>query len=266
MLEEESKEWGVHGFSGVLSLGGGRIRSGTVSRLPDRPGSAVVLFMAGDGLAVCGDMGLDYLPGSLVAVRTAADLRIFPSALSEYEYIMLRNGSQLLDPLCQNGLAVRLAKGGSAWESFTRYVQDGGWAGGRDIYRASAELYQILMELMAAGADRPAGPSPLVTAAAGIMETEYDRLAGLDSMAARLGVGRSHLIRRFSAEMGQTPGRFLQQVRLKAACRLLEQGTVSLEEVARRTGYANANYFCKVFRAAMHQTPGEYRKQVKSLR
>ena len=76
----------------------------------------------------------------------------------------------------------------------------------------------------------------------------------------------SHLIRRFTAEMGLPPGQYLQRVRLDAACLLLANRDYSVEKVAQMVGYACANYFCKVFCDINDCTPLEYRRKNKGAR
>ena len=45
------------------------------------------------------------------------------------------------------------------------------------------------------------------------------------------------------------------------AKKLLDQGYDRVAEIAEQCGYANANYFAKVFRDATGMSPLEYRKE-----
>ena len=49
--------------------------------------------------------------------------------------------------------------------------------------------------------------------------------------------------------------------RLEMAKKLLDQGYDRVAEIAEQCGYANANYFAKVFRDATGMSPLEYRKE-----
>lgn len=71
-------------------------------------------------------------------------------------------------------------------------------------------------------------------------------------------VNADHLRRLFLKETGQTPHRYLSQLRLDKAKRLLsdEDGTVA--EVAYRCGFCDALYFSKVFRAATGIPPSQW--------
>lgn len=114
------------------------------------------------------------------------------------------------------------------------------------------------MELCAA-APRADACSELVRGAIDLIRSEPAFLAGVDELAEKLGVSKSHLIRTFTAEVGESPGKFLQRERIDAAKLLLLNREYPVETVANMTGYAGANYFCKVFRRLTGESPGEYR-------
>lgn len=67
--------------------------------------------------------------------------------------------------------------------------------------------------------------------------------------------------RRFKQAFGHTLRQEIIEVRMAEAKRLLRQGTLSLEHVATRTGYATANYFNTAFRKHVGMPPGAYQKQ-----
>jgi two-component system response regulator YesN len=55
----------------------------------------------------------------------------------------------------------------------------------------------------------------------------------------------------------------LRDLRLAEACRLLEQSSLSVEEVAHACGYPNTTYFHRLFKQKYQLTPGSYRKQAR---
>lgn len=63
----------------------------------------------------------------------------------------------------------------------------------------------------------------------------------------------------FKQEMKVTLKQYLSSYRLDRAKRLLEQDYMKITEIAEKCGYANANYFAKVFRDSTGMTPMEYR-------
>lgn len=65
----------------------------------------------------------------------------------------------------------------------------------------------------------------------------------------------------FKQEMKITLKQYLSNYRLERAKKLLEQNYDKITEIAESCGYANANYFAKVFREATGMSPAEYRRE-----
>jgi transcriptional regulator GlxA family with amidase domain len=83
----------------------------------------------------------------------------------------------------------------------------------------------------------------------------------LTAIAAATGTTPRTLLRRFKAEMGQTPLSFLQAARIDLAKRLLEATSLSIEQVAGRVGYGDVSAFRVLFRHLCGMPPGTYRKR-----
>lgn len=128
-----------------------------------------------------------------------------------------------------------------------------------DPLTASATAYQLLMQLYRR-ADRAAAPDypPLVREAMAILQQDYAYLYGIEELADRLMVTKSHLIRVFSRAVGIPPGQYLTRVRIEAAKQLLRSQDATLELVAAATGFSSAGYFGKVFRRETGVTPARY--------
>ncbi|MBW2275677.1 MAG: helix-turn-helix transcriptional regulator [Deltaproteobacteria bacterium] len=71
----------------------------------------------------------------------------------------------------------------------------------------------------------------------------------------------SCFIRRFREAMGQTPARYVQDRRIARASELLVCTDQSIDEVARRCGFANRYYFSRVFAERMGRPPVRYRNE-----
>lgn len=128
---------------------------------------------------------------------------------------------------------------------------------------ASSYAYTMLTNLISGPASteyaRGEEPlSPLVEAAVGIIQEEFPFLEGLDELAERLEVSKSHLIRSFTKRTGVSPGRYITHLRVEYAKLLLRSEDASITYVAEASGFANANYFAKVFRRETGMSPSEY--------
>lgn len=60
---------------------------------------------------------------------------------------------------------------------------------------------------------------------------------------------------------GLSPLQYHHMVRMEAAKRLLLQSPLSLQEIAVQVGYGDYNYFIRMFRKTVGQTPGAYRNR-----
>lgn len=67
----------------------------------------------------------------------------------------------------------------------------------------------------------------------------------------------------FKKVTGHSPSEYITLVRLRQACDLLDEGTLSIEETATQAGYSDRLYFQRVFKSHLGITPGEYRKKSK---
>ncbi len=92
------------------------------------------------------------------------------------------------------------------------------------------------------------------------------RSFGIEEIAVRAGMSRSHYCHRFKDTTGLTPAAYVNEVRLAEACLQLRRSRAPLKEVAAATGFADANHFCKVFRRHYHLSPGAYRGQFREGR
>ncbi|MDH2426129.1 helix-turn-helix domain-containing protein [Sphaerisporangium sp. TRM90804] len=78
---------------------------------------------------------------------------------------------------------------------------------------------------------------------------------------ARQGVVSTRTLHRtFRDRFGMSPQAWLTQQRLRAACALLENGQITVEEVARRTGLGTATNLRTHFHRAFATTPTAYRR------
>jgi transcriptional regulator GlxA family with amidase domain len=83
----------------------------------------------------------------------------------------------------------------------------------------------------------------------------------LSAMAAAAAMSVRHFSRVFDAEVGETPGRFVERVRLEAARRELEASGDNLDLIAARCGFGTAETLRRVFQRRMNVPPDSYRRR-----
>src|SRR5258706_8558135 len=101
-------------------------------------------------------------------------------------------------------------------------------------------------------------------AAASLIEDRTLDDAGLDAVAARLGITDRHLRRAFGAEFGVSPVEFAQTQRLLLAKRLLTDTPLPVTEVAFASGFGSLRRFNALFKQRYRLQPGQLRKHMKS--
>ncbi|WP_229695202.1 AraC family transcriptional regulator [Streptomyces lacrimifluminis] len=84
----------------------------------------------------------------------------------------------------------------------------------------------------------------------------------LPALAARTGVSRANLARRFTTLVGQPPMTYLRKRRLTLAADLLRKPDTTLATVANRVGFSNAFALSAAFKREHGVSPSEYRTSV----
>ncbi|MCD8082159.1 MAG: response regulator [Clostridiales bacterium] len=101
--------------------------------------------------------------------------------------------------------------------------------------------------------------SPSIRQAMDYCGVHYAEKVSLEAVAAYVHLNRTYFSHLFHKETG-TPFRdYLEQIRIQNACRLLSGSALSMSEIAEQVGFANQNYFTKVFKNTMGVTPSQYR-------
>jgi len=106
----------------------------------------------------------------------------------------------------------------------------------------------------------PGGAPGIVRRAVVALLAADDRGEPPGDLARRLHVSESQLARRFKAETGQTVTRYITAQRMARAAHLLATTAQPVRDIAEFVGYADANYFVKVFKSVYATTPTQYRR------
>lgn len=86
------------------------------------------------------------------------------------------------------------------------------------------------------------------------------RSFGVEEIAQRHGMSRSHFSHHFKSVTGISPAAYILEQRLGELRRLLRETELPLKDLADATGFADANHLCKAFRRHFHSSPGSYRR------
>ena len=88
----------------------------------------------------------------------------------------------------------------------------------------------------------------------------YREPVTLRSLASAMGYTQSYLSSLFSQRIGVPFSRYLQNLRIAAACQLLSSTDESIEEIALSCGYRDIKFFRSVFRSRLSLSPSEFRQ------
>ena len=83
----------------------------------------------------------------------------------------------------------------------------------------------------------------------------------LGEIAGETGYCIEHVIRQFKKNNLPTPNEMFTKIKLNYACNLLDSTDLQIIKIAEMVGFANVNYFDKVFRNAYSMAPKEYRRR-----
>ncbi|MFD8811277.1 GlxA family transcriptional regulator [Streptomyces sp. NPDC059627] len=175
----------------------------------------------------------------------------FPSVEVQPDAIFVRDGRMMTSAGVSAGIDLSLA-----------LVED---HYGAEVARAVAKDMVVLMQ-------RPGGQSQFSVRSRATHSRQETLRRVLDAvaenpeakhtvsaMARRAGLSVRHLTRLFYEEVGTTPARYVEQIRLEAAQALLETGDDPMAAVARRTGFGSPESLRRAFVRQLDVTPGAFR-------
>lgn len=82
-----------------------------------------------------------------------------------------------------------------------------------------------------------------------------------EDMRRRTGLTRSAFYRRFKDKTGVSPGRYLRDLKMDEAARLLVQTELKVYEIARAVGFHDEFHFSRQFKSCMGRSPRDYRRK-----
>lgn len=109
----------------------------------------------------------------------------------------------------------------------------------------------------------PPHPAQIDGSLAPLLEWATERLGeplAVEDLAAHAGCSARTLARRFTEQLGTSPGRWLLAQRITAARELLETSALPVDTVARRVGLSSATNLRRRFLGTLGTTPGAYRR------
>lgn len=185
--------------------------------------------------------------------RCAALAERYPAVTVETDPIFVRDGDVWTSAGVTAGMDLALAlveedRGREAALAIARqlvmYVQrPGGQAQFSAALRAQRADREVLRDLQA------------------WLPDHLDLDLSVERLAERAAMSGRHFARAFAAETGVTPARYVEDLRVEAARRLLESTQRQVEDIAATCGFGSAETMRRAFLRAVHVPPAEYRRR-----
>ena len=93
------------------------------------------------------------------------------------------------------------------------------------------------------------------------MQEDYGSELKIADLARLSGLSHSQFVRRFHAVLGMSPKDYLQRIRVRKSCRLLEGTQLTVANIAHQCGFYDHSHFSHSFRNQTGLSPSEYRNE-----
>lgn len=130
-----------------------------------------------------------------------------------------------------------------------------------EIIRITKEMIRELTEEVRKENILLKGISPSISRCINHIRLHYTEAISLSDLCSISSMSKANLTRRFQKETGTTVFTYIRNARCHHAVALLEEGVLTIKEIAGYVGYPDYNYFSKVFRSYAGVSPVEYRKE-----
>lgn len=149
----------------------------------------------------------------------------------------------------------------AAFEMLARQVTEGGrHDGAASPLRRDLALRLALVELADSGRLRTARSDEAgLTAVLLAVRENPGAVWRVGAIAARAGLSVAHAARRVRQLTGVSPQQFVIRTRIGRARRLMEESSLSLQQIADSLGYTDIYFFHRQFKTVTGFTPGQWR-------
>jgi len=122
------------------------------------------------------------------------------------------------------------------------------------------EMLGALSRLSWSAATHERTPPPWFSRIKELLHQEFRNNLRMRDLAIEAGVHPVHLARVFRRMEKQTPGDYLQRLRVQAACQLLMDREYPVALIAGECGFSDQSHLTRIFKRFTHTTPARFRR------
>lgn len=132
--------------------------------------------------------------------------------------------------------------------------------GQMEALEAYSRFYRLLQSVLIKMKPSDISFDKTLQAAIEYITENWDKSFSMAELAKKCCVSESTLYHLFQGELGQSPVKFLNSIRINVAIDYLENSNYSVSTISRSVGFNSENHFRKVFSEFTGTTPLKYRK------
>ncbi len=131
------------------------------------------------------------------------------------------------------------------------------------IEAAKYQFLSFLLDLAgSSGIDPVSGKNEYIEAALRYMQEQIRRKLTLEDICLKVGLNDSYFIRLFRRHLGTAPMKYFMELKLNAACNMLENTEMNISQIAEYLGFSEEFYFSRAFKKYKGVAPSYYRRRV----
>jgi AraC-like DNA-binding protein len=219
----------------------------------------VFIVTKGEGRLIVEGEETPLSKGSLFIVERKNRFAVISDVDLEYCYVLFdgRRGDELMERLCISDKN-RVFEGKHELVNFWLEALERACAGNEDIISEAVLLYSLSFVETVKKAN-----SDIVSKMVDITNDNFsDPEFNLIALAHMIGYDEKYLSAVFKRQKDVTYSRYLRNMRIRHAVFLMEQGLVSVKNIAILSGFGDPLYFSKVFKESEGKSPKEFLKEI----
>lgn len=129
-------------------------------------------------------------------------------------------------------------------------------------FRTLSIFFNIIAQLDIVSDISPSNDYPQLKPAIEYLHKHYmDTDISVETLCNRASMSDTWFRKCFLQVYGTTPSKYINQLRIKQACEMIDTGYFSVEQISESVGFSDSKYFSTVFRKHTGYSPSEYKRK-----